>query len=69
MKECIVMDTHLNFVFKQALNFSMLVLYNRNTMKQPSFKSFATHTTHPLERSILLVMYSTYDAFYCYTNN
>ena len=43
----------------------------RNTMNQSSFKRLATCTTHPLlklKRSVLLVMYSAYNAFCYYIN-
>ena len=44
---------------------------NRNTMNQSSFKCLATRATHPLlklKRSVLLVMYSAYNAVYYYIN-
>ena len=73
------MHTHLNFVFKRALHFSTLAIKLGTKLqllpqhyKPVFFKHFATRMTHPLlklKHSVLLVMYSMYNAFRCYINS
>ena len=75
---------HLNFAFKPAFHFSTLAIKLLTALQscfklqllaqhneQSSFKCLATRTTHlllNLKRSILLVMYSAYNAFCYYIN-